>query len=300
MGGSTRSARAVLEVGADVAHRLGHRADPRLPGRVPAGDARRAAQVRAPARDHRAVPHELPAARARVARHPQPAGRRQHVPAGHAGSHGPAHLVAVQQHSSRSTSSSATSGCRSSRCRSSSRSRGSTTTCSRPASRPRGASRWRTFWTVTFPLSMPGRGRGLHLRVHPDDRRIHHPAAGRRPEGLHVRQRDPERVHGGPRLAVRLGDGDVPGVHGRDPARDLRPVAQRAERGRHEHGGLAERARRCCGSSFWLLVVFLYAPIVVLGDLQLQRPRHRVVPLAGVHDALVRGRCSTTRSSSTR
>ena len=53
------------------------------------------------------------------------------------------------------------------------------------ASSDLGASRWRTFRTVTLPLSLPGVDRGLHLRVHPDDRRVHHaPARGRVPSGF--------------------------------------------------------------------------------------------------------------------
>ena len=49
----------------------------------------------------------------------------------------------------------------------------------------------------------------------------------------------------------------------RDPARDLRPVPQRADGGRM-NPAISTGGRRTLWVMFWFLVVFLYAPIVVL------------------------------------
>ena len=71
---------ALLEVGEDVADRLGDHRRARLPARVLPRALRHEAQVHPPAPADRAVPDELPAARARLEGDPRRPGRDQHLP----------------------------------------------------------------------------------------------------------------------------------------------------------------------------------------------------------------------------
>ena len=103
--------------------------------------------------------------------------------------------------SSPSCSCSATSGCRSLHCRSSSRSRASTGACSKRRATSARAGCRRSSGSRS-PLR-PGRRRGLHVRLHPDTRRVHHPLARRRARRLHVREPDRRPLrHGLSRLAT--------------------------------------------------------------------------------------------------
>ena len=43
-----------------------------------------------------------------------------------------------------------------------------------------GCPRWKAFWLVTLPLSLPGRRRGRAALLHPDRRRVRHPRSARR------------------------------------------------------------------------------------------------------------------------
>ena len=43
-----------------------------------------------------------------------------------------------------------------------------------------GCPRWKAFWLVTLPLSLPGRDRGRAALLHPDRRRVRHPRSARR------------------------------------------------------------------------------------------------------------------------
>ena len=50
---------------------------------------------------------------------------------------------------------------------------------------------------------------------------------------------------------------------------------------------VSNAGRRRLWVTFWVLVVFLYAPIVILDDLLVQRPRARLLPVGRLHLALV-------------
>ena len=73
-----------------------------------------------------------------------------------------------------------------------------------------GASRWRTFWRVTFPLSLPGVTAAFVFVFVPTIGEFVTPQVVGGDEGLLVRQRDQRSVHEGARLAERLGVRDVP------------------------------------------------------------------------------------------
>ena len=128
----------------------------RVPARVLPRAVGDEAQVRPAPPADRAVPDELPAARARVEGDPRRPGRHQLVPLLDAPAlAGASDLAAALQPVRGHARARATSGCRSSRCRSSSRSRTSTSGCSRPRATSARAG-WRAFFAVTLPLSLPG------------------------------------------------------------------------------------------------------------------------------------------------
>ncbi|TMM15811.1 MAG: ABC transporter permease subunit [Actinobacteria bacterium] len=132
---------AVLEVGEDVAHRLGARRRGRVSPRVLPGAERHEAEVRPAPRPHRAVPDELPPARARVEGDPRRPGRDQHVPLldGHPVGRAPDRRAPVQP------------------VRGHARARLRLAPVRRPADlRLAGASRLQAFRRVTLPLSLPG------------------------------------------------------------------------------------------------------------------------------------------------
>ena len=108
-----------------------------------------------------------------------------------------------------------------------------------------GASRMKAFKKITLPLAAPGRRRGVPVRVHPVDRRVHHAVAGGWHEGLHVRaggrrplRRRRLRLAGRERLALFLLTGRaVPDGHdlevpaaGGAPQSAFRPPPQRRPR----------------------------------------------------------------------
>ena len=130
--------------------------DPRLPRRLHARARRGTPEVHAAPGDHHAVPDVLPVAGAGLARAPEPAGgdpggapRRRHHAAGVDASPG------STTPPSRSTSCSHTRGCRSSRCPIFV-SLESLDLQMLEASSDLGASRWTTFRKVTLPMSTPG------------------------------------------------------------------------------------------------------------------------------------------------
>ena len=103
----------------------------RLSARVLPGALRHEAEVRPPPRPDRAVPDELPPARARLEGDPRRTGCSTACSSGPGSGRPTTRSRSSSTASSRSCSCSATSGCRSSRSRSSSRSRASTGACSR-------------------------------------------------------------------------------------------------------------------------------------------------------------------------
>src|SRR5205085_5656027 len=104
------------------------------------------------------------------------------------------------------------------------------------------------------------------LRVHPDARRVRHPVARRRRERLHVRQPDRRPLRDRlPRLGDRLRARDLPPRRRRRAHDRLRALPPAAAGG----GGLMDVALSRNGMwllrvFFFLVVVFLYAPIVIL------------------------------------
>src|SRR5262249_47038006 len=115
--------------------------------------------------------------------------------------------------------------------------------------------------------TLVARGRRcVSLRLHTDARRVRHAVARRRSNRLHVRQSDRRLVRNRlPRLGDGLGAGDLPPRGRRRPHGRLRAVPPASTGG----GGLMDVAlskngARLLRAFFALVVVFLYAPIVIL------------------------------------
>src|SRR5207244_463460 len=107
---------------------------------------------------------------------------------------------------------------------------------------------------------------GVPLRLHPDTRRVRHAVARRRPEWLHVREPDRRPLRNRlSRLGDRLRARDVP-LRRRDAAQPrVRAVPPAAAGG----GGLMDVAlskngARLLRAFFGVVVLFLYAPILIL------------------------------------
>ena len=129
-----------------------------------------------------------------------------------------------------------------------------------------GASRWQAFIRVTLPLSAPGRVRRFPVRVHPHARGVRHAVARRWHGRLHVRQPDRRSLrHRLPRLAYRLRARALPAGRRRRAHPRLRALSPAAtgRRGLMDVA-LSRRGAWLLRAFFALIVVFLYAPIVVL------------------------------------
>ncbi len=128
-----------------------------------------------------------------------------------------------------------------------------------------GASRLQSFRRITLPLSFPGCSR--HSSSSSSRRwRVRHAVARRRGERLHVRQSDRRPLrHRLPRLADRLGARDLPACSGRRPDCGFRtlPAAGRSE-GDLMDVALSKNGARLLRTFFALVILFLYAPIVIL------------------------------------
>ena len=161
-----------------------------------------------------------------------------------------------------------------------------------------GASRWRTFLRVTLPLSLSGVFAAFLFVFIPTIGEFVTPllVGGTL---LHVWRLDPGPVPGqGPRLADGLDAGAVPARHRGRLDGGVRAVPPGADGGTMSEIATSPNTRRGLRVFFGLLVVFLYAPIVILavfsfndGDVQL--------PARGVHTRLVpQGSSRTPRSCS--
>src|SRR5262245_19488185 len=253
---------SVLAVRAHVAGGLDHVRDLGLPGCIHARARGGPAEVHAAVGDHRAVPHELPPARAGVARPAQPArGDPAGAPERARAGHRPEHRLDVQQHVRdvphprvRLGPVRRAPGLRLAREPRPAPAGG----VERPGGEPVADVPQRDAAAVG-----PGRHRRVRVRADPDARRVHHAAARRRPRRADVRQRDPGLLLSVVQLAARIRDGHVPDPRGGDPARDLRPVPERADGG-GVNPAVSTGGRRGLWAFFALLVVFLYAPIVIL------------------------------------
>ena len=131
------------------------------------------------------------------------------------------------------------------------------------ASSDLGASRWTTFRRVTLPMSMPGVIAAFVFVFIPTIGEYVTPQIVGGPGGYLFGNVIQSSFAIELRLAARLGDVDLPAGRGRAPARDLRPVPQRAGGGR-VNPAISTGGRRTLWVLFWFLVVFLYAPIVIL------------------------------------
>src|SRR6185312_15390080 len=272
----------LLEVGEDVARGLGDRRRPRLPARVLPGALRHEAQVRPPAAPDRALPDELPAPGARLEGDPRRPRRDQQLPLldGRALAR-PPHLAAALQP-----------------FRGDARARLHLAAVRRLADlrvarepRPpaaRGGERPRRQPPAGVPQDHaatldPRRLRRVPVRLHPDARRVHHAVARRRDERLHVRQPDRRPVrHRLPRLADGLGARAVPPRRGRRADRPLRalPATRPGER-RLMDVALSKNGARVLRLFFFLVVVFLYAPIVILLIFSFNNAAVPTFPLSG-------------------
>ena len=260
----------------------------RVPARVLPGALGDEAEVRpAPAPD-RAVPDELPAARARVEGDPRRPGRRQLVPLldappragapdlaaplqpvrGHARAR--LHLAAVRRAADLRLA------------------REPRPAPARGGERPRREP----------PAGVPARDaaavaarrrRRVPLRLHPDARRVRDAVARRRRERLHVRQPDRRPVrHRLPRLGDRLGARAVPARRRRRPDGRVLALPAAAAGGRPTDGRRALEERRSRAAR--VLRARDRVPLRAdrdPADLLVQRLGRAVVPAQRVHAALV-------------
>ena len=125
-----------------------------------------------------------------------------------------------------------------------------------------GASRWQAFRAGHAAPVHAGRDRGLHLRLHPDDRRVRHAAPRRRHRRHHVRQRDRGPVRPEPQLAQRLRPVLLLARRRRRADGRLRPLPHRPPGGdglgtSDGHRVLAPTASASLNVWFGVLVVFL-------------------------------------------
>src|SRR5262249_26950287 len=125
--------------------------------------------------------------------------------------------------------------------------------------------------------------RSLPVRLHPHARRVRHALARRRRQRLPVRQPDRRPVpHRLPRLGDGLGAGALPSRRGRDPHARLLAVPAAAPGGdRLMDVALSRTGAWILRAFFALVVVFLYAPIVILLIFSFNDSEIPTFPLSG-------------------
>src|SRR5579862_4387001 len=273
---------ALLEVGEDVADRLGHHRRPRVPARVLPCALGDEAQVHPASPPDCAVSDELSAACPCVEGDPRRSGRRELVPLldrpalarasavatalqpvrGHARAR--LHLAAVR---------------RAPDLRLARHTRPATP---RGRKRPRREPAARVLGRDAAAVAAR-RSRGVLLRVHPDARRVRDAVACRRGERLHVRQPDRrslrDRVS---RLGDRVDPRAVPDRGGCDPDGRLLAVPAAGPGGdRVNDPALSKNGARALRVFFGLVVLFLYAPIVILLIFSFNNSAVPTFPLSG-------------------
>src|SRR5262249_36694497 len=137
--------------------------------------------------------------------------------------------------------------------------------------------------TGDAPAVPPRRRRRVLLRLHPHARRVRDPVARRRRERLHVRQPDRRSVRDRlPRLGDRVGARDLPASRRRRADGRLCPVpAAPAGRRRLMDVALSKSGAILLRMFFGLVVVFLYAPIVILLIFSFNNSDVPAFPLSG-------------------
>src|SRR5918999_1711608 len=128
-----------------------------------------------------------------------------------------------------------------------------------------------------------GRHRRLHLRLHPDDRRVLHAAPRRWRQRNDVRERDRGPVRAEPQLAERLGPLLLPARHRGRPDGDLRPLPHHPPVGDRLAMDIATstNGKRVLIGWFGVLLFFLYAPLLILLVFSFNDNNLPVFPLRG-------------------
>ena len=145
-----------------------------------------------------------------------------------------------------------------------------------------GASRLTAFLRVTFPLSIPGVIAGFVFVLIPTTGEFITPLLGGRSQQLHVRQLDPVILHRHAQLELRRGAGAVAGGDRAGAAAAVRALPQHRPRGRgHVSSAVGRLGRIGLSSYFTLLVLFLYAPLVVLVVFAFEDSYIQALPWAG-------------------